>query len=189
MAPTVDEALAAIPRADFLPESARGLADSDAPVSIGRGQTNSQPRTVAFMLELLEVRPGHRVLDVGSGSGWTTALLGYLVGPEGEVTGTELEPELATWGAANLRRCAMEWTWIRQASPEELGYPPGAPYDRILVSAAARRLPEELVDQLGEDGIMVIPVDGTMTRVRRTGPQARDRTVSGHGPFRFVPLR
>src|SRR6476661_7740427 len=103
----VDRAFQAVPRAGFLPRGARSRAGHDGPILIGHGQTNSQPRTVVDMLRLLDVRPGQRVLDVGSGSGWTTALLGHLTGPDGEVVGVELEPALARWGAANLEGARM----------------------------------------------------------------------------------
>ena len=122
------------------------------------------------MLELLEVDAGHRVLDVGSGSGWTTALLARLVGPSGTVLGVELVPELAEWGAENIAGQDAPWASIRPADPDVLGIPSEAPFDRILVSAAARSLPDELVAQLTDDGVMVVPVNATMTRVRRTGP-------------------
>ena len=100
----VDAAFEAVPRAGFLPRLARGRASYDGPIGIGRGQTNSQPRTVADMLRLLDVQPGQRVLDVGAGSGWTTALLTHLVGPTGEVLGVELEPDLVRFGSENLAR-------------------------------------------------------------------------------------
>ncbi len=182
----VDAAFAAVERADFLREHDRARADVDAPFAIGLGQTNSQPRTVRAMLELLEVERGHRVLDVGAGSGWTTALLGHLVGPTGSVLGLELEPELAQWGAENLSRQDLARTELRPADPEQLGAPAEAPFDRILVSAAARRLPDELVEQLTDDGVMVVPVGSAMTRVRRT---AAGDDVTTHGAYSFVPLR
>ena len=180
----VSDAFAAVPREDFLPPDERGRAAYDGPIGIGRGQTNSQPRTVEAMLRLLDVRPGQRVLDVGTGSGWTTALLAHLTGPTGRVDGVEIEPELVEFGAANLARTGRPWATIRAAEPDVLGLPDGAPYDRILVSAEPRELPEELVDQLAADGVMVIPVAGTMLRVTNPG-----RRVTRHGGYRFVPLR
>src|SRR3954454_15913480 len=139
----VADAFAAVPRTWFLPAAARRRASYDGPIEIGHGQTNSQPRTVADMLRLLAVRPGDRVLDVGSGSGWTTGLLAHLTGPEGTVRGLELEPELVAFGRANLSRGDWPWAHIDAATPGELGDPAGAPYDRILVSAQARDLPTE----------------------------------------------
>lgn len=174
----------ATPRRDFLPRAVRRRAAHDGPLPIAAGQTSSQPRTVDDMLRLLDVRPGQRVLDVGSGSGWTTALLAHLVGPGGSVLGLELEPELVTFGAANLARTGRDWASIRRAAPGVLGDPDGAPWDRILVSAMARSLPTALVDQLAEDGVLVVPADGTMLRVRMPGP-----VVTEHGHYRFVPLR
>ena len=102
----VTAAFRAVPRAGFLPRRDRMRAGVDGPIQIGHGQTNSQPRTVEAMLRLLEVRPGDRVLDVGAGSGWTTALLAHLTGEQGSVTGVELVPALATWGAENLANAA-----------------------------------------------------------------------------------
>ena len=180
----VEEAFDAHPRVGFLPRALRRRAAFDGPLRIAAGQTNSQPRTVDDMLRLLDVRPGQRVLDVGSGSGWTTALLAHLVGPTGEVVGVELEPELVSVGAANLAATSQPWARIQQAAPGVLGDPDHAPYDRILVSAEPRELPTQLVDQLGPAGRMVIPVAGWMTLVVMPGP-----VVTEHGAYRFVPLR
>jgi protein-L-isoaspartate(D-aspartate) O-methyltransferase len=180
----VAAAFAAHPRVGFLPRSVRRRASYDGPLPIAAGQTNSQPRTVEAMLRLLEVEPGQRVLDVGAGSGWTTALLAHLVGPDGEVVGVELEPELVVFGASRLEATRQPWARIQQATPGVLGDPDHAPYDRILVSAEPRALPQELVDQLGPTGRMVIPVAGWMTLVVMPGP-----VITEHGPYRFVPLR
>jgi protein-L-isoaspartate(D-aspartate) O-methyltransferase len=182
----VAAAFDAFPRTGFLPDAERRRAGHDGPLAIGHGQTNSQPRTVAAMLRLLEVRPGHRVLDVGSGSGWTTALLAHLVGPTGSVVGVELVEALVTFGAANLAATDQPWASIRTATPGVLGVPDHAPYDRILVSAEPATLPGELVAQLADRGRLVIPVRGTMTLVTRSGA---DVSESHHGSYRFVPLR
>ena len=182
----VAAAFEAIPREGFLPKRERRRAGYDGPLPIGEGQTNSQPRTVANMLRLLEVAPGQQVLDVGSGSGWTTALLAHLVGPEGRVVGVELEPSLVEFGTANLGATRQPWARIVQATPGVLGVPDHAPYDRILVSADAATLPTALVEQLTSDGRMVVPIAGVMTLVERNGDEVRTST---HGRYMFVPLR
>ncbi len=184
----VDDAFAAVPRQDFLPRRERRRSSRDEPLPIGHGQTNSQPRTVAAMLRLLEVRPGDRVLDVGAGSGWTTGLLAHLTGPDGLVVGTEIVSELVELGRANLAGSSgagRRWARIERADPDAVGRAVEAPYDRVLVSAEARQLPTALVDQLEVGGRMVLPVNGTMLLVRR-GPAGVD--VTEHGRYRFVPL-
>jgi protein-L-isoaspartate(D-aspartate) O-methyltransferase len=186
-AAALDEAFAATPRRDFLPEHQHRFADDDRALPIGWGQTNSQPATVRAMLSLLDVRPGHRVLDVGSGSAWTTALLARLVGAEGEVVGVEIVPELVDVGRANLAAQQLPQARIVPALPDVLGLPEQAPFDRILVSAQASRFPTSLADQLRPGGVLVVPVAGWMHEVRRGDGDAPPEVVR-HGGYSFVPL-
>ena len=179
-------AMAELDRRLFLPADQRAFAHQDRPLPLGHGQTNSQPSTVAAMLRLLQVPVGAQVLDVGAGSGWTTALLARLVGPTGSVVGVELEPELAAQAALNLAGRGLGWARLEVARPAVLGLPVEAGYDRILVSAAARRLPAALVAQLGDGGRMVLPVRRTLWVVQRRGDHVHR---SPHGSYAFVPLR
>lgn len=181
----VGRAMVAVPRAGFLPPELREHADLDRPLPIGLGQTNSQPTTVAIMLRLLETRPGQRILDVGAGSGWTTALLAELVGQQGRVIGVERHARLIEPARIAVARHAGGRAEIRLATPGVLGAPEDGPFNRILVSAEATRLPSALVDQLDDGGVMVIPVNQTMLRVTRHGTEI---TVTRHGAFVFVPL-
>lgn len=184
-AAALDAAFAGAPRSGFLPEGQQRFAHLDLPLPIGWGQTNSQPTTVRAMLSLLDVRPGQHVLDVGCGSAWTTALLAHLVGRRGSVVGVEIVPQLVTFGRANLAACDLPQATVRQAVDGVLGLPEEAPYDRILVSAEASELPGALVDQLAVGGVLVVPVAGTMRRLRR---EPDTTAVTKHGGYSFVPL-
>ncbi|MGH3472496.1 MAG: protein-L-isoaspartate O-methyltransferase family protein [Nocardioidaceae bacterium] len=183
----MQRAFAEIRRSDFLTDDQRRYSAEDRPLPIGHGQTNSQPTTVLRMLEWLDVRQADSVLDVGSGSGWTTALLGHLTGPTGRVRGVERVPELVVWGGENVASYDLPWVSIQPAESEVLGLPGEAPFDRILVSAQARHLPEELVGQLAEPGRMVIPVFGRMLVVDRSATGQVSARRLGH--YAFVPLR
>jgi protein-L-isoaspartate(D-aspartate) O-methyltransferase len=185
----VSEALAVVRREWFLPPQQRRLAALDQPLPIGYDQTNSQPTTVRHCLQHLDVRPGQRVLDVGCGSAWTTALLAHLVGPEGDVTGVEVVPELVEFGRSNLAPLDLDPERVRveEALPDVLGWPARAPYDRILVSAEAHEVPTELVDQLADEGRMVAPVGGHLCVLTLGRERAVD--VRRVGRYRFVPLR
>lgn len=179
----VRAAMAATPRTTFLPLVVRHLADIDRPVGIGWDATNSQPSTVARMLELLDVDEGQRVLDVGAGSGWTTAILERL---GAEVIGVELVPQLVDVANENLGAHGSR-SRVRQAAQHILGLPDEAPFDRILVSADLGRMPDALIAQLAEGGRMVAPVAGRMTvvDVREGEPRVREDA----GRYAFVPLR
>ncbi|MCK5155599.1 MAG: hypothetical protein KAQ69_04135 [Spirochaetales bacterium] len=182
--PQVRKAFLEVDRADFVHKSYSDSTYENHPLPLGWGQTISQPYTVAFMLDLLDVQPGDSILDIGSGSGWTTALLANLTGPTGSVHGLERIAVLAEFGASNLAKYSFPHAHITTAAAE-LGTPCKV-YDRILVSAASDELPEELVLQLKTGGVMVIPVENYILKITKKSLEEMD--IEEHYGFTFVPL-
>lgn len=182
---SLDEAFRVVPRASFLPEDVRDAASMDIALPIGFGQTNSQPSTVSRMLQWLSPQPGNNVLDIGCGSGWTTALLAWLVAPNGTVHAVERIPELLIFAKHNCKSIGFVNVQFKLAG-ETLGDPDYTPYDRILVSAAAERLPGALLDQLALDGTMVIPVRDSIWVVHKKFDGKV--TTTKHAAYAFVPL-
>jgi len=174
-----------IDRKYFVPESFEEHIYVDAPLPIGNNQTISQPSTVAFMLEKLEPGEGDKVLDIGSGSGWTTALICHIVGEKGSVTGLERMDELVEQGEENLSKLQFGSHCRIQRAGEKLGLP-GEQFDRILVSASADEIPEELFLQLKVGGILVIPVRNSIFKFKKISGTYIDREEF-YG-FVFVPL-
>lgn len=186
--PRIITAFRAIHREDFLPDELKAEAAINAPLPIGHEQTISQPLTVAFMLELLMPEPGQNVLDVGAGSGWQTALLAHVVGSTGRVTAIERIPELRAFGEENVKRYGFSNVTFVTGDGSK-GYPDRAPFDRIIVAAAAERIPDALPDQLAVSGRLVIPVGEGMQDIvvleRVSDDGYREER---HPGFQFVPL-
>ena len=183
--PKVLAAMHKVPRHRFLPPEARQYAYADSPVRIGNGQTISQPYIVAFMTELLHVRGEDEVLDVGTGSGYQAAVLGELAR---EVHTIERFPALAAEAEKVLTDLGYTNVHVHIGDGTK-GYPQKAPYDRILVGAAAPQVPESLKMELTDGGRLVIPV-GTRTSQHleiwdRSGDDFR---ISNSIPVVFVPL-
>jgi protein-L-isoaspartate(D-aspartate) O-methyltransferase len=158
--PAIISAFKKIKRHDFVRPEDAGQAEIDAPLGIGRGQTISQPATVAFMLEKLRPKRGEKILDVGSGSGWTAALLADIIGSEGKVYGLERIRELADFAINNINK----YNFIKKGSVQIFctdgyrGLPEFAPFDKMLISAAAELVPDELLKELRVGGRLVIPI-------------------------------
>ncbi len=184
---TIVEEMAKVPRELFVPLESRHMAYLDIPLSIGENQTISQPYMVALMLEALELEGRERVLDVGTGSGYQAAILSGLV-PGGSVISVERLPSLRERAAKLLDRLGYANVRVELAGPT-LGAPHHAPFDAIVVAAAAPAIPQSLVSQLALGGRMVIPVGSRekqdLLQVRQTG---EGLSIGWHGPCKFVPL-
>ncbi|MFW5693800.1 MAG: protein-L-isoaspartate(D-aspartate) O-methyltransferase [Alkalispirochaeta sp.] len=183
------DAIRYVPRELFVPEDARGAAWENRPLEIGEGQTISQPYTVAYMLQLAEIGPAQRVMEVGAGSGYVVALLSYMVGDPSLVTGVELNEELFQEAQQRLSDLGLDGVHLVHGDGKD-GCPQRAPYDAIIVSAQTDEVPSPLLEQLSAGGRLVVPVDvgsyAAMTRITRT-ETGFER--SRHGAFQFVPLQ
>jgi protein-L-isoaspartate(D-aspartate) O-methyltransferase len=182
--PRVLAAMRKVPRHRFVPEGVRGQAYEDYPLPIGEGQTISQPYIVGIMSQLLQLRGGERVLEVGTGSGYQAAVLAELAG---EVYSVEILEPLARRAAATLGELGYGRVRVR-AGDGYLGWPEAAPFDAIIVTAAPDHIPQPLVDQLKVGGRLVIPVGDEYQEllqcVKTPGGLERKSII----PVRFVPL-
>jgi protein-L-isoaspartate(D-aspartate) O-methyltransferase len=178
-------AMAAVPRHAFVPVEIRAQAYADQALPIGRGQTISQPYVVALMSQLLALRGGERVLEIGTGSGYQAAVLSHLAGA---VYSIEIDPELAARAAATLAELGYPTVHVR-AGDGYFGWPDAAPFDAIIITAAAPRLPEALLAQLREGGRIVAPLERGSGEELAVGVKKDGRLQwTSHGGVRFVPM-
>ena len=189
---SVIEAMEGVPRERFVPAESRHMAYSDIALAIGEGQTISQPFMVALMVQALGLRGTERVLEVGTGSGYQAAILSNLIrngpSPSGKVITVERIPSLASRAESLLAELGYDNVEVKVAGPT-LGYPGLAPFDAIVVAAAAPRLPESLIGQLAVGGRLVAPV-GTRENQQLIQALRTEEGVSirALGACRFVPL-
>ena len=180
------DAFREVPRELFVAPDLAGEAYEDRPLPIEAGQTISQPYIVAFMIDAARVRPGQRVLEVGAGSGYAAAILGRIAD---SVVAIERHSELARIAGERMERLGYRNVRIVEGDGT-LGFAEEAPYDAILAAAAGRDVPEALLDQLAEGGILVMPVGAPsgaqrLVRVRRRGGRFEREELDA---VRFVPL-
>ena len=182
------EAFQKIDRRDFVPDELKEQAYLNVPLPIGYGQTISQPLTVAFMLELLQPEKGDKILEIGSGSGWQTALLSHVVGNNGKVFAIELVPELMEFGRKN----ASKYNFVKNKIAEFHhfnainGMEEEAPFDKIISAASGQEIPKAWGEQLKIDGRIVAPVkDSIHLLIKKDKNNFEEKNYPG---FVFVPL-
>jgi len=177
-------AMETVPRHLFVDPDFTDEAHADSPLPIGEGQTISQPYIVALMSELAEIAPGEKVLEIGTGSGYAAAVLAEL---GAEVWSIEIIPELGRLARENLAAAGYDSLHLR-VGDGYAGWPEAAPFDAVLLTAAPREIPQPLIDQLAEGGVLVAPVGGwhqELVQIRKISGELKRRRVI---PVRFVPM-
>lgn len=182
--PRVLDVMARVPRHLFVPESQRAGAYEDHPLPIGHGQTISQPYIVAFMTQALEVQPDHKVLEIGTGSGYQAAVLAELAR---DVFTIEIVEPLGEGARGTLKEAGYRNVHVR-IGDGYLGWPEEAPFDRIMVTAAPADVPRALVDQLKVGGLMAIPVGALIQELRILRKTEKGLETLQTLPVRFVPM-
>jgi protein-L-isoaspartate(D-aspartate) O-methyltransferase len=178
------DAMRMVPRHLFVPDAERYRAYEDSPAPIGHGQTISQPYIVAFMTEALDIAPDHRVLEIGTGSGYQAAVLATLAR---EVYTMEIVPPLAERASATLTDLGYRNVHVRTGNGY-LGWPDNAPYDRIIVTAAPDEVPPALIDQLKIGGLIAIPVGAVSQQLQILRRTSKGLELIDTLPVLFVPM-
>jgi protein-L-isoaspartate(D-aspartate) O-methyltransferase len=183
----VESAFRNIPRHEFVPKSELDRAYYNEPLSIMKNQTISQPGVVARMTEWLDVQDGQKILEIGTGSAWQTAILSYLVGT-GTVYSMERHSKLVKFARNNLEKLGIDNVHII-LDDGTLGYPEASPYDRIIITAACTEIPLPLLEQLGENGLILAPVgDSSQSLVLLKKTSEGIIEIKNQPNYIFVPL-
>ena len=183
----VEKAILSTPRHFFVPEEHEHEAYEDRPIETKKGQTISQPSVVAHMTELLDIKPGLKILEIGTGSGWQSAIIAKIVEPETVFT-VEKNKELVEFAKTNHTKANVKNVKIIHADGT-LGLPDEAPFDRIIITAACKMIPDNIVNQLSEKGILVAPI-GKNTQKMYVYQKINHKIIEKHieDGYVFVPL-
>lgn len=185
--PNIIQAFEKISRENFVRDSEKNLAYENSALPIGHEQTISQPLVVAFMLELLKPKKGEKILDIGAGSGWQSALLAELVERKGKIIAIERIPELADMARKNIAKYKrlIKRIEIIQGDGSQ-GFEEEAPFDKIIAAASAKQIPEAWKRQIKEGGVIVAPVGESIVRLKKIAEKTFEKKE--FFGFRFVPL-
>ena len=183
----IESAFRNIPRHEFVPDSEKEFAYRNEPLPLKNDQTISQPAVVSRMTEWLDVHDGQKILEIGTGSGWQTAILSYLVG-KGSVYSIDIHPELINFARKNLEKLGIDNAHIILGDGS-LGHSRESPYDRIIITAACTEIPLPLFDQLSDNGLIIAPVgDSSQSLVLLKKTSEGITEIKSQSNYVFVPL-
>ena len=176
-------------REDFLFKNLRKAAYEDIPLPLLRGKTISQPTTVMFMTSLLELEPGEKVFEIGTGSGYQAAIIAKIVGEKGKVVTTEVVPELVDFAKKNLEKAGITNVFVHEINGST-GMPNEAPFDKIIITAACKEFPKPLLEQLKPKGLIVAPVGDEREQEMTRGTKDNNGYLELEflGQFLFTPM-
>ena len=188
--PNIINAFKTVPRELFVPSEYANYAYDDIPLPIGRSSTISQPSTVAIMLEFLEPKENEMVLEIGAGSGWQACLLASCVGKKGKVVTIEIDKFIADLARRNIAKTGSRNTEVIEGDGS-VGYSKGAPFDKIIYTAAVPEVPKVVLDQLKVKGTLVAPVGNEFIQILKIINKTSEKSIKekDFGSFLFVPLK
>jgi protein-L-isoaspartate(D-aspartate) O-methyltransferase len=182
-------AFSEVPREKFVPISLRDQAYHDHPLPTIRNQSISQPTTIMVMLQALELEKGDKVFEIGAGGGYQASLMSKIVGEKGKIITTDVIPELVQIAKENLEAIGINNVTVNEADGSE-GFPEEAPFDKIIITAACPTIPQPIIDQLKENGIIVAPVGDLESQTMVKGIKENGKlALEFLGSFRFVPMK